>query len=363
MVRNKWYQKGIVCFWALVMCFLLLPAPVGAWEKIDTEQAVSLKISYRDGERILSGVSFSLYRVAEVNEAAKFRLVDPFRKYEDSVTLKHLDTEGWKQAAITLKGYAQRDDLPVTAEGKTNASGEVVFTGLETGMYLVVGERTKVGNYKYMAEPFLVSLPDFHESQQSWEYDLQVNVKYDRDYQDGGGGGKEPEKIWKVLKVWKDDEHRGERPEKVVIQLLRDGKVYDTVTLKESNNWHHTWKDLDEQYEWTVVEKEINAYTVAVDRNGTTFVVINTHEDEPEDSKEPEKPEYPENPDEPDEPIVLGDEDEKNYAEKPDKPSVIGKEKLPKTGVLWWPVPLLGCGGLILILFGCFWKRGHEDEE
>ena len=346
VIRSKWYQKRIAFFLALVMSFLLLPAPVWAWEKIDTEQEVSLKIAYRDGDTTLRDVEFSLYRVAEVADVLKFRLVEPFQKYGDHVTLKDLDAEGWKQAALTLKGYVLRDDLPATARKETNTSGEAVFEGLETGLYLVIGERTKVGHYKYTAEPFLLCLPGLNQKDQNWEYDLDVNVKFDRDRVGGGGSGEETEKNWKVLKVWKDAEYRKERPDKVEMQLLRDGQVYETVTLKEDNNWRYTWNDLSDAYEWMIVEKEIENYTAAVNEDGTTFVVTNTREDKEqpdEDSPDGESIEE-------DEPgLVLGATDE--------------GQKLPATGALWWPVPILSCVGLILVLSGCFWKRRHEDEE
>ena len=95
------------------------------------------------------------------------------------------------------------------------------------------------------------------------------------------------------------------------------------------------------------------------------FLVPNTREDkeqpDEEDSDEEELIEFEEgttpdedSPDgesiEEDEPgLVLGATDE--------------GQKLPATGALWWPVPILSCVGLMLVLSGCFWKRRHEDEE
>lgn len=42
---------------------------------------------------------------------------------------------------------------------------------------------------------------------------------------------------------------------------------------------------------------------------------------------------------------------------KPDDPD------LPLTGQLWWPVPLLACGGLLLFTVGLVLKRRPEDDE
>ncbi|MDO4269275.1 MAG: hypothetical protein Q4C73_12450, partial [Eubacteriales bacterium] len=40
------------------------------------------------------------------------------------------------------------------------------------------------------------------------------------------------------------------------------------------------------------------------------------------------------------------------------------EERLPQTGMLWWPVPILAVSGLLLFAFG--WtrsQRGEDDEE
>ena len=110
------------------------------------------------------------------------------------------------------------------------------------------------------------------------------------------------------------------------MQLLRDGRVYDTVTLSEENNWRYTWTGLDEDFTWRVVEAEVpEGYTVSVQREGITFVLTNTHL-----SCTPSDP-----------PL--------------DRPSGNSGNKLPQTGSLWWPVPLLLCGGILLLILG--WGR------
>ena len=43
---------------------------------------------------------------------------------------------------------------------------------------------------------------------------------------------------------------------------------------------------------------------------------------------------------------------------------VPGKEnELPYTGQLWWPVPLLGCAGAVLLILGIYWYRKGEGHE
>lgn len=51
--------------------------------------------------------------------------------------------------------------------------------------------------------------------------------------------------------------------------------------------------------------------------------------------------------------------------ETADTPSTFGPPseptQLPQTGQLWWPVPILGLGGIILIAIGAYWKRKKKE--
>lgn len=47
---------------------------------------------------------------------------------------------------------------------------------------------------------------------------------------------------------------------------------------------------------------------------------------------------------------------------KPPKPPTGGGGKLPQTGQLWWPVPVLVCAGLGFIVVGLLRRREAEDE-
>ena len=72
----------------------------------------------------------------------------------------------------------------------------------------------------------------------------------------GGHGGGDDEINVSARKVWTLDDGR-KATESVRIELLRDGKHYDTVTLSEENGWRHIWRDLDDSYSWTVRELDV----------------------------------------------------------------------------------------------------------
>lgn len=198
----------------------------------------------------------------------------------------------------------------------------------------------------------------------------------------------------RVLKVWKDGSGK-DRPAQITVDLLRDGEVYDTQTLTAANNWRWQWEELDNSHRWQVVESQGGqGYQVSVSQQGITFVVTNSlpgtppsgnegdppFEEPPADSTESHDP-PPENPEAPTEefsdqdtplgaPDLPGDpsEDPAPVDEDPDFMEFDDEtpplDRLPQTGQLWWPVPLLAMGGVFLFLLGCVRRRrgGYEEE-
>ena len=78
-------------------------------------------------------------------------------------------------------------------------------------------------------------------------------------------------------KLWQDDNNAaGTRPESIVIALLANGVVVDTVELSEHNGWSHTWTELY-QYE----DGELIVYTVEeVSAHGSYIVSYATDMDQ-----------------------------------------------------------------------------------
>ncbi len=97
-------------------------------------------------------------------------------------------------------------------------------------------------------------------------------------------------KIFKIIdisvtKVWKGT--YVPRPDSVEAVLYRDGKVYDTVTLNEANEWHHVWTGLTDEFTWTVDEKEVpQGFSKKVTSEGYDFTITNTCSDNPKTGDE-----------------------------------------------------------------------------
>ena len=71
----------------------------------------------------------------------------------------------------------------------------------------------------------------------------------------------EPEKTKKVIvkKTWEMYGHdENEKPDKVQVELYKDGKLHETVDLTKANNWTHTWDALPESSTYTAKELTVN---------------------------------------------------------------------------------------------------------
>lgn len=324
-------RRLLNCLVCLCMVVMLFSPEVYAREAIDTQKTGSLTIQYP-----CEGAEFHLYRVANVSRIGEYTLAGDFKQYE--VSLQQPDQAGWKNLASTLEAYVVRDGLTPLASDKVKENGELKFGPLMPGMYLVLGEKYISEGYVYTPESFLISVPNLDDSEK-WVYDLTSNVKYERQPEN-------PDKEvadYKVLKVWDDKNDKKEkRPEKIEVQLLCDSEVWDTVTLSKENNWRHMWTDLDVSHTWRVTEKDVpENYKVTVTKEGTSFVVTNKYVELPPDSHMPEEP------DEPDDSSGSGG----------------SGSSLPRTGQLWWPIPLLACGGMLLFVIGWTKRRKEERNE
>ena len=405
-IANK---RALLLLIVFLLVVSLLPAQALAAEAIDPTRDVKITIQYTYGGKAIPNAEFSLYYVASVSPYGEFTLTGDFKDYP--VSLDGLDADGWSNLAQTLYGYAQRDNLKQHDWGVTDANGIISFpaqsSSMKPGLYLVAGKTVTVGGYAYKTAPFFVCAPAEDLQQNAWNYSITVNPKASQEeYHDTI--------TRKVLKVWDDKGNETERPREIIVQLLKDGKVYDTVTLNKDNNWRYTWASLDDRYEWLVTEKEPSGYTVKTELRGITFVITNTYSpDTPigetitrkvhkvwdDKGYENKRPQYItvtllKNGEEYDtQQISAAGNWEYTWADLPRydvdgkeiKWSIregyisgyvvnvtqngnsfvltnsVNKDKLPQTGMLWWPVPLMATVGLAFLLIGEILKKRENN--
>ncbi|MGM9590616.1 MAG: Cna B-type domain-containing protein [Faecousia sp.] len=304
---------------SVMALFMLLPIQALAVGSIDLSHAHSLTVTAVYGQASLSGMMFDAYLISNVDECGELTPIERFAEYREDLDIRGKNDEAWRQMAQTLAREISLDtNLKPSRSAVTDADGVASFADIPMGLYLIMGNGVEKDGYVYSTSPFFVMLPEQDLSSNTWNYHVVANAK----------PGREPVKAdFEVIKIWKDDCHKDQRPTSITINLICDGQVYDTITLPHEGAWSYTWEDLDTNHQWTVTEKKETGYQQPViQQEGNTFIVTNT-------------------------------------CNKPAKPTEPGKPTLPQTGQLWWPVPVLIAAGLFFIVIGLLRRRGIADEE
>lgn len=333
----------IVCL--MIMVCSCQPAYVSAAKK------GSISISYP-----CSNTTFQLYYVASMTKTSQYKLKKRFSKYPIQLN-KHTKDE-WMGQAQALEAYIHRDQLRANRTGDTDNAGEIKFTDLRRGLYLIMAKTKEENGYIYKAMPYFISIPGKSVNGKA-QYNITSAPKYEKT-----PTTQDQKTDCKVVKTWVDKNHENKRPKKIVVQLLQDGKIYQEVSLSKENNWQYTWKDLSQDHQWEAVEKSKSGdYFASVSKQGTSFVIKNIYWDEEyyKDSKKPKKPGKKK---------IKTTEEYYQDSNKPKKTKTKTTKtskttKLPQTGQLWWPLPFLMFGGIICIGIGMMSKKreNYEKEE
>lgn len=169
-------------------------------------------------------------------------------KVDENIVIEEMN-DFLSQLTLTVKNGS--DEIYAGSPDKTDGLGENVFLG-------EIGKGDKV---KLQAE-------------------LVVPIELDNKYANRIG-----EVDWKftvecfnasqlvVTKVWSDGNrlHSG-----IKVNLLRDGKVQETVELNRENNWTYTFDKLDTDYNWSVEEVDVpDGYKVSYRTVGNTITIYN----------------------------------------------------------------------------------------
>ena len=313
--------KGRLLALAVLMLALLAAAPSAlAIDPIETGRAASLTVEYG-----MKGMAFTIFRVAEMTGFGEFAPSAGFDEIVSADELTDLDSAGWSALAGTLSGYANREGQWKRTQ-RIGADGKATFSGLRVGLYLVLGTPYETGGKVYQVQPTLVALPS-RNAKDVWLYSVTVEPK--------------PEAVERydeiqVLKVWSDGKSAS-RPTAITVRLYVNGKLYESAKLCEANKWRYTWNvsGIRQPAVFKVTESPIpSGYTHSIDYTGSYLTSCGK----------------------------LGKRvtivNRKCTPVVPAKPS----GKLPQTGLLWWPVPLLAGGGMALFLIGWLRRRRDEDE-
>lgn len=312
-------------------------------------------LAISDGVR-LNGVTFDAWRVGDITDG-DLLLQSKYSKYNLNISSVNFPA--------TLRECLIRDSIRPDLKAISNQDGVAVFDNLSSGAYLICSEDFEQGRYKYSGVSMLVYLP-YLDSNNNLSMNAVLEAKFERRKLPDPERPSQDTITRKALKVWEDDDNNsGRRPDEIRVELLRDGRSWDVKILSESNNWRHTWTDLDPAYKWTVIELDVSSdYELDIEKHGRTYVLTNRLISTPD-------PEYPEpgpgpgpelnpGPTEPNPgpgPVTPGPG--RPSVPSPGDPNVPGSPgpKIPQTGNPVWLISLFTGLGLLFICLSVVFRK------
>lgn len=281
-------RKIEIIVFLLCICLCLSPCHVqsasttDATELIYPDKDCSLTISYLCGGNKFFDMPVRLYKVAEVSADYQYTLTSSFA--DTGLILNCIKSVGeWNVIRSTLEMHLTANSTEPDIKNMTDQNGQVCFNDLKPGLYLATTEKVIQDDCIYSFDSALVALPGL-ENDGTWQYHVAVNAK------SAVIPPIEPdeETDLKVVKLWKGDNDRQDRPQNIEVEIFRDGTSYKKVILSEDNHWSYRWSVKDDGTDWKVIERNIPAgYTMTVEKRGTTFVLTNTLNHENPDKPSP----------------------------------------------------------------------------
>jgi hypothetical protein len=363
---------------AIVAAALLaLTMPVGrvnakeyvARADIDTDRSGSLTITHKsvDGD-LMEGVTSQLYLVATIDADGQYTITDEFKGcFENADFFNNgFDYDQWKDCvqydeksdSDILDRYIKEKSLSPVKEGKSDNNGKTYYTDLELGVYYVHSDEIVKDEHTHYFVNFVYPVPILEKDETS----KGIRVNYAPEAEP------KKSKVWNgvvvhcgIRKQWNDSESNN-RPRSVTFEIYCDGEFMKRITLSSENGWQDEWEgtgihdydvkevDAGEGYTGTITVKE-------TEKNHYIYTCVNSYSGDnpppPPDNPPPDNP-PPDNPPPntppsnppgvPDIPAVLGAIRQ--------LPQVLGARRLPQTGQLWWPLPILVIAGIFFIVKG-----------
>lgn len=295
--------KHLVILLTLIMCINLAYAA-----------GITVEIDTKTDDVPVEGITWNITKVADKDVYGSYHLLADFAECAapaEGMSAAELATlAGSYYNVIVAKGIT-----PVTG-AVSNSSGIAVIEGLEKGVYVFACEEYVKDYKKYTPVPAIIEITGQETGAVRVEAKFQVQeLQRPTRYQ------------YRVEKVWSgEDNNTKYRPSKVVIEIFCDGNSVEEVTLDASNNWNYEWES-ESDHNWSVIEKDVSEYyKVVYKEQDGKFVVENTFASNITPTPTPVNP--------------------------TGTPTPTTTPKLPQTGQLNWPVPMLLLAGMILIGIG-----------
>lgn len=282
------YLNKSLCFLLCTVFLCLLCIGVCA----QPESRCCLTIEFQHESFPISNATFQLYRIADLGS-------DRELSYTEAFADLRLDAEALSKAAHDLYIRVEQQNLQPEQTMTTDKEGIASATDLAPGAFLLVGIPAKVNGFDYHVEKQMIFLE---------EETLTLRPKSTR-----LPSGTKLISV-KAVKLWDDKGYENERPNAILVRLLKDGETVSTAVLSDTNGWSCTWNDLLPNANWSVQEDVPEGYKVTVQESEHTFTLTNH------------------------------------------------RKEIPQTGHIWWPVLTVLCVGLALIVVGLTVRRSGRSD-
>lgn len=255
----------------LILISLILPIKIyskntsDAKELIDTNKLNNITLNYSYDNQEINDVNVKIYFIASISNDFQYKVEDNFKDY--NINFNEMKTnEDLNILKDTLESYIKADNIKET-ENFNIKDNKVEIKNLKAGLYLIETDEINTEKYTLSFEPFLINLPDLNDGY--WNYDVNVYPKALASYPNYRTIE------YTVIKQWQDNKEN--RPDKIDIEIYKDGNIVYNETLSLNNNWTFKWKTIDDGSKWNVVERNVPInYNVSILNEDKQFIIINT---------------------------------------------------------------------------------------
>ena len=317
----------------LLFLFLIgISANASAADMGDKDKNIALTVVYQEGGKAIAGAPVQLYRIASMDKNFHITADPTFAGFKDAI---ESDKTQWYILADTITEYIKAEKIACDAETTINTSGYATFPTkdkvLQPGVYLLYCPPFSHNGKVYYASPVIISLPNYRSDGQLSNF-VTANIKFTP---------RGPIDLV-VKKVWDNKGYPEKQPDKITVDLLRDGKIVETKELNVKNGWSYTWLNLNPG-DWDIREHAVSGYKETNRRsdwkeNTLTITITNTYQTSGSTSG--------------------------SSGSGSSGGGGSSSQKLPQTGQLTWPIPVMIVTGSVLLALGwwlcCDHRRGSR---
>lgn len=330
-------------------------------------------------DKPVQGLKWNLYRIGSF-DGEKITLEGEFANLP--VDMTDISASGLADVASTLREFAFVYKYKTADSGNSKKDGTVELKFDEAGVYLIAAKQLTKDGVTYIPTPAIFVLDPENEPEKTIYPKIKKVAVLTGEIE-----------RFQLIKVWENAENLPTKPTEIVVDIYRDHDLYDTVTLSETNNWSYSWEE-DVGYEWSILERKLpEGCSVIYRKDGRQYIVVNTYV--PDFSFDWEVNFPPPTIEttttstatttssttttaKVTKDIVAEDSETMTTTTsttettttttttiKKTTKKTTTTSKLPQTGQLWWPVPVMAGAGLVLIAAGARIisnSKRNEDE-